>query len=81
MKKRMLAWIMTACMVLSLLPVSALAVDDNSASGGKVNTATATAQDELVTFTKTVEKVAESANTFKITLKAVTKDTVTAIPA
>ena len=81
MKKRMLAWIMTACMVLSLLPVSALAVDDDPASGGKVNTATATAQDDLVTFTKTVKKVAESKNTFEITLEAVTKDTVTAIPA
>ena len=79
MKKRMLAWIMTMCMVLSLLPVSALAVDDDSASGGKVNTTTATAQDDLVTFTKTVEKVAK--NTFEITLKAVTKDTVTPVPA
>ena len=73
MKKRMLAWIMTMCMVLSLLPVSALAVDNDSASGGKVDkeTATVTSDDGLVTFTKTVEKVAESANTFEITLKAV----------
>ena len=29
MKKRMLAWIMTMCMVLSLLPVSALAVEED----------------------------------------------------
>ena len=84
MKKRMLAWIMTMCMVLSLLPVSALAApEDGSASGGKVESAqaTVTSEDGLVTFTKTVEKVAESENTFEITLAATTKDTVTPVPA
>ena len=82
MKKRLLAGIMSLCMVFSLLPVSALAVD-KSASGGKVNTAeaTVTSEDDLVTFTKTAKKVAGSKNTFEITLEAVTKDTVTAIPA
>ena len=80
MKKRLLAGIMSLCMVFSLLPVSALAVD-NSASGGKVETATATAQDDLVTFTKTVSKVDGTANTFQVELKAETKDTVTPIPA
>ena len=35
MKKRMLAWIMTMCMVLSLLPVSALAVDEDEQTGGE----------------------------------------------
>ena len=80
MKKRLLAGIMSLCMVFSLLPVSALAVD-TSASGGKVEKATATAQDDLVTFTKTVSKVDGVANTFQVELKAETKDTVTPIPA
>ena len=35
MKKRMLAWIMTMCMVLSLLPVSALAVGEEEQTGGE----------------------------------------------
>ena len=53
MKKRLLAAIMSLCMIVSLLPVSAFAVEDPGTPAAAVDSVS-TAEDSPVQITKTV---------------------------
>ena len=69
MKKRMLAWIMTMCMVLSLLPVSALAVDNGTR-----------ADDSGIVFSKTVSGKPDESGAYTLTLEAYATGETTTVP-
>ena len=59
MKKRLLAAIMSLCMIVSLLPVSAFAVEDSGTPVAAVNSVR-TAKDSPVQITKTVSEPDDS---------------------
>ena len=74
MKKKFLALVLTLAMVLSLVPVTALAADTGQSN--IQNPASVTSEDKYVELEKTAAAVegSDSDNTFEITLKATVKD-------
>ena len=72
MKKKFLALVLTLAMVLSLVPVTALAA--GTTQPNIQNSGPVISGDEYVTLEKTAAAVGESDNTFDITLKATVKD-------
>ena len=77
MKKRLLAMILAFVMAMSLLPMSALAVDGTNqiVSNGKEETAPDS--QERVKHSKIIRQTGE--NTFDITLEVKTKEEITAL--
>ena len=73
MKKKFLALVLTLAMVLSLVPVTALAAGTTQ-SNIQNPTSSVKSEDGCVELEKTAAAVGESDNTFDITLKATVKD-------